>query len=558
LKPEEPAMGFRTVRLAFSNPHVQVIEESPSSFVVDLPDFPGDSQQWPATGTRVCVRADQRVTAVEVSRSLFTSNEVYLVLDASDAALVVTDHFLTAVRHCKPDRRTPDDDALIDHFIFRTVPGEKTYARGVARLGRGRTACWGPTSSGLDIVRRQTVERPVTLAFSEALQVLEHSLEETIHSRGRAATDRIVTNLLSGGVDSTLLQVFLPPNSPSLSVAIDTPEFAPETDRALSASKMTRSAHHLVSLHERDYLEALERFITTTALPPHHMQSVLLGELFRLGQHETRDLLTAQFADALFGLNFLARPSGVLRRWGWIPRLISWTRLPDPLKPARLRVAESWASALDERVGSTQGLAARAACYTDFSFIERVFGAERIRRRLAERLQFVLELCPFLSPLESGSDAQLEAAHLVDYFCDDAVSIWRQAAMSHRRYLICPFTHPRIVRASLSFPRRDRYWRNGEIKPALKSLLRRRLPGYDTSLPKLASGLPVQRFVESGPLRHNPYFKPPDFFPSPRDLGRNSYPHWIAWSVLTLSIWRERVTSGTEAVPPISLSRSFH
>jgi hypothetical protein len=76
-------------------------------------------------------------------------------------------------------------------------------------------------------------------------------------------------------------------------------------------------------------------------------------------------------------------------------------------------------------------------------------------------------------------------------------------------------------------------------------------------LRKLASGLPVQRFVESGPLRHSHYFTPPAFFPSPRELGSNSYPPWIAWSILTLSIWRERVAPGTQAVPPISLSRSF-
>ncbi len=367
----------------------------------------------------------------------------------------------------------------------------------------------------------------------------------------------MVTNLLSGGVDSTLLQAFLPRRSPSVSVAIDTPEFAPETERALNASRITGSEHHVVSLRESDYLEALERFITVTALPPHHMQSVLFAELFRLGQVEKRYLLTAQFADALFGLHSLSRPAGVLRRWGWLPWLTSRMGLPAALKPARLRTAEFWSAALGEQVGSTQGLAARAASYTDFAFVERAFGAAKVRSRLAHRLQYVLELCPFLSSAEASLDAQLEAAHLVDYFCDDAVSIWRQAAMSYGGYLICPFTHPRIVRASLLFPRRDRYWHHGEIKPALKTLLRKRLPEYDAALPKLASGLPVQRFVESGPLRHSRYFKPPGVFPSPQELGAIGYPPWIAWSVLTLSIWRERVEPGPVGTPPISLSRSF-
>jgi asparagine synthase (glutamine-hydrolysing) len=550
-------VGFPAVRLEFSNPHAQVLEESPSRFVVDLPDFPGDLERSKGTGNRVRVTVNQGVTRVEVSRSAFTSNEAYIVVDASDARLVVTDHFLTALGHCRPDRRAPDDDAVIDHFLFRTVPGEKTYARGIWRLGHGRTARWESTSQHLHITQHETVRPPTTITFSEAVELLERSLEETMAAIQRAAAGQAVTNLLSGGIDSTLLQAFLPRGNPSVSVAIDTPEFGPETERALNASKITESRHQVVALRESDYPEALLRFITATALPPHHMQSVLFAELFRLGHIEKRYLITAQFADALFGLHSLARPAGVLRRWGWLPWLSRTAKIPRALKPARLHTAEFWSSAFGEPVRSTRGLAARAASYTDFEFVEKAFGATRIRDRLANRLQYVLELCPFLSPMVSGADAQLEAAHLVDYFCDDAVSIWRQAAMSHRGYLISPFTHPRIVQASLAFARRDRYWRHGETKPALKTLVRKRLPAYDTGLPKLASGLPIQRFIESGPLRDSRHFKCQGLFPGPQAFKSNDYPPWIAWSVLTLSIWREQVESGTVVGPPISLSRSF-
>jgi asparagine synthase (glutamine-hydrolysing) len=177
-----------------------------------------------------------------------------------------------------------------------------------------------------------------------------------------------------------------------------------------------------------------------------------------------------------------------------------------------------------------------------------------MRSRLERRLQYVLDICPFLSATETGHDAQLEAAHLVDYFCDDAVSIWRQAAMSYGGYLISPFTDPGIVRSSLCFSRRDRYSRHGETKPALKALLRKRLSGYDVGQPKLASGLPVERFVHSGPLRDHRYGDPPDFFPSVKDLGTDRYPPWIAWSILTLSMWRLLVAADP-GTPPTSLAR---
>jgi asparagine synthase (glutamine-hydrolysing) len=313
----------------------------------------------------------------------------------------------------------------------------------------------------------------------------------------------------------------------------------------------------VVSVCEADYAEAVRRFITLTGLPPHHLQSVLFGELFRLYDGDKRYLLTAQFADALFGLNSLTLPAAVLRRWGWrLPSLVARARLPAGVIPARLGLAASWSSRVTEPVGSTNGLAAHAASYTDVDFVAKVFGADLVRRRLARRLQYVLELCPFLSPIERGLDAQLEAAHLVDYFCDDAASIWRQAAMSHRGYLVCPFTHPRIVRSSLVFSRRDRYWRDGRTKPALKSVLRRRLPEYDTGLPKLSSGLPLRRFIERGPLQPNRVVTPPRPFLNGRDNGGHGYPPWITWSMLTLSTWSELVAP-SPVLPPLSISRSI-
>jgi asparagine synthase (glutamine-hydrolysing) len=196
------------------------------------------------------------------------------------------------------------------------------------------------------------------------------------------------------------------------------------------------------------------------------------------------------------------------------------------------------------------------ACYTDFAFVQEVFGTQEVERRLETRLQYVLDLCPFLSADERGLDAHLEAGHMVDYFCDDAVSLWRQSSMSYGGFLVGPFTHPAIVRSALTFPRRGRYWHGGETKPALKALLRYLLPQYDTSLPKLSTGFPIQRFLEAGPLRSSPYAAPPEFFPPSHKLDGRKLPHWIAWSMTTLSAWR-RLARQSTASPPVSFSRTL-
>jgi asparagine synthase (glutamine-hydrolysing) len=542
----------RTAELAFSNPHARAIDDTPTRLVIDIPDVPGGETSGGGSGTRVSVTCGDAVTAIEVSRSLYTSNEIYFVVGKAGSDLLVTDHFLTALRRCPADGRTPDDGAVLDHFLFRTVPGEGTYARDVIRLGHGRTVRWVPGSPRLEVVRQQRLDPSGTLPLAETLRSLEESLADVVGQAARAGA----TNLLSGGIDSTLLQTFLPPGSASLSVTLDSREFIPETERAVAASGLTAARHRVVPLRERDYLDALERFVGTVGLPPHHMQSVLLGELFSALGGGITSLLTAQLADALFGLASLTRPAATLRRWGWVPMLTTRMNVPAQLKSQRLSAAEAWFSLLREPVSSPRGLAARAACYTDFAFLESIFGVAAIESRLSRRLQYVLERCPSVSTAATGADAQLEAAHLVDFFCDDALSIWRQAAMSYGSYLVSPFTHPTVVRCAFMLPRRDRYWGAGETKPALKTLLRKRLPAYDTRQPKLSFGLPLQRFLDFGPLSRSPYFTPPEFFPRTQEILPNAYPAWIAWSVLTLSAWR--ALAGTDdGAPPISFSRRF-
>jgi asparagine synthase (glutamine-hydrolysing) len=518
---------------------------------VDLPDIPGLSSPW--SGVRVTVALDGGATTVDVFRSITTSNEVYLVRD--NGSLVVTDHFLTALSHCPSDQRDPSPEAIVDHFLYRNLSGEMTYAQGVIRVGHGRSVQWSTKTDEVRSTRQERLGYPPSRGFAEAVRFLERSLQDVMTAIVQVAPTGAVRNLLSGGVDSTLLQVFLPKGGVSLSFGIDTPEFSPELERASAASRLTGSSHEVMHLRESDYLQSLERFVTAVGLPPHHLQSVLLAELFDRVEGVKSFLVTAQLADALFGLGFSIR-TALLRRWGWVMQAAGRLGLPGALKPGRLRTAEAIAAAFQRPVGSARGVAARVACHTDFDFVERVFGARQIEERLQKRLHYILERCPFLSPEAQGADAHLEAGHMVDFFCDDAVSIWRQSAMSHSGFLIAPFTHPTVLQCSLSFSVRNRYWRRGESKPALKTLLRRRLPEYDTRLPKLATGLPIQRFLESGPLRQSRYSTPPDFFPLPGKCGGGVYPPWIAWSVLTLSAWRSLARQGA-ATPPLAFSRTI-
>lgn len=541
-----------TLHVLLSNPDAEVRTEADRVLIRALPTAAGRAREPDpqADGTAVEITLAQgRVQHVRATRGITTSYELYY-RRADDGGLTLSDSFAALLASTPRAARRVEPAALADHLLFRTTPGEATYAAGLQRLGQGNLLSWDARSGACGQQRALRLQADGALSRAAAVDAVERALAEAmseVPEGGRLA------NLLSGGIDSTLLHTYCAPQTPSTSVAIDSPEFAFEAGYAQSASRLLGSRHHLLPAREAEYLERLEACIDALGMPPHHLQTVLLDIAF---QGPFARFLTGQLADALFGLETAIAAS---RAWhlrfglraaggGLGPRLGGGVR-------ARVERLGQLARQLARAPDDPAGYAMQFAVYSDLRLAAELLGPELVQQRLRARAEYVLARVPAPAGAERALARHLHLGHWIDFYCDDTVSLWRQLAQSRGKALHAPFTHPAVARVALAVPPGERYLHRQHAKPIPKALLRRRLPAYPVHQSKGGSGLPLTRYLRSGPLTAAfERYALPDWLPLTREQLAQA-PAWIVWNALTFSIWQTRVLQRDDLAPPPATRR---
>jgi asparagine synthase (glutamine-hydrolysing) len=484
---------------------------------------------------------------VRAFRSPASSYDIFFVL-TDGGGLLLTDQFTHALAVVPPERRSVSRESLADHLLFRTVPGAHTYVHPVQRLGHGEEMVWHPGDSRVSRRVRRKLSGGDALSPRDALEAVDCMLHEVI--RPLASLDA-VENMLSGGVDSTLVHTYLGRSAPSVSAALTSDEFKFEVDYALRASALLGNRHRLVQLEEAAYLAELERCVDGMGLPPHHLQTVLLDAVFRSGG--TR-FITAQFADALFGLDVDVAVDRIWRmRWLWrLPARDA--RLVCAVSAARVRKASTLLRVGQELARPTddpRGLALSFGMHTDVDMAVEILGADLVEQRLQARLEYVQARLDGDLRQRGSATSHLHAGHWVQFFCDETVSLWRQAAHARGRALHCPFTSRRLCETVLRIPSPDRYVRHGRTKHLLKDLLVRRLPAYPVDQRKGSSGLPFARFWLTGPLhRATERYPLPEFLEPSLQRRLVNEPGWLTWNLFTFALWEQRVLRQAAVPPP--------
>jgi asparagine synthase (glutamine-hydrolysing) len=220
---------------------------------------------------------------------------------------------------------------------------------------------------------------------------------------------------------------------------------------------------------------------------------------------------------------------------------------------------------IDAPVHHWQGLGARFAIYTNLALAERILGQAKMQRRIETRAEYVARRFRSEERDMHPLYAHLEFGHMLDFYCDESVSQWRQIAHSHGRSLLAPFVCRSVVGAALAVERRRRYLANRRIKYLLKDLLKRRVPTFDVDAQKAGGDLPFPRYIRSGPLMNafDRYLMPDVVEPGIAAATREA-PDWLTWNLLTLAIWRDEVlvdatlpvVPGTHVLAPSSTSGS--
>lgn len=493
--------------------------------------FPA-SPSVPEEGIAVEVRLNEgRVSSLRLQRSITSSDELYYARSA-DGGFTVTDQFREALAGIPLQHRDTGEAALCNHFLFRTVPGAGTYCRQVHRVAHGEVIEWQFPDGR---IRRSAVTVQVRddhAGIAEGAARVDEALGEAVRATG---ADRMV-NLLSGGIDSTLVQSYLAPGRPTVSATIDSPEFAGESNYARSASDLLGTRHELVHFPESEYFERLVSCIRALGMPPHHLQTVLIDAALQSGPNA---FVTAQLADALFGLDVALRAS---RAWNnrrllaheWIGAL-----LPGPLA-RRWHVRQATLASL-RTDGPLHALALNVGVFAELPVVVRMFGEEAVGACMLRRFDYVQERTGGAgSVTDDVLGRQLERAHWTDFYCDDTVSIWRQLAHARDVALAAPFTAQRVVEASTTVASPDRYVAHGRTKPILKHLLRTRVPGYAVDQPKGGSGLPLVRYQRNGPLANQlRAYARPGFIDADLWGQLETHAPWTAWNALTYVVWED-------------------
>lgn len=475
--------------------------------------------------------------AVRAWRSVTSIYELFVVR-RSERSLVLTDSFRAACA-CLPvaDREVPKR-AIADHLLFRTVPGKHAYLTAVRRLGHGERLTLDGLGGQVEFWRFDQLDIAADAGGSREAQLesIERALAIAV---ARRPGDLKTANLLSGGVDSTLIQTFLPVAFPAVSAGIDSPEFGFEMEYARRAGQLLKVNHEFLSVREADYADRLEHSIRAIGLPPHHLQTVLFDVAF---QSPHAQFIIGQCADGLFGLE-KARDLSILAALQPLVCLLG--RGVRGLQQAR-RIAQD----LRGEAGKLDGPGMRFGVYSSVALVEQMLGREAVHDSLQGRLDYVRAICPFVRPDDVGLTAHLELGHLIGIFCGDGTSLWRQLAHARERSLYVPFSARSVFQTALAVPRPQRYVRHFRAKHLLKALLARRLSSYPVNTKKGASGLPVRRFFSTGPLQGLlADYGVPDFVPFELVEMVRSGSGWLSWNCLTFAIWRDKVLRDTVTLP---------
>ncbi|MCU4926387.1 asparagine synthase-related protein [Halobacteria archaeon AArc-dxtr1] len=482
----------------------------------------------PGEGTVVALSGREDEPTVRAHRGITSAYEVFYCVDSSGEP-IVTDLFKNALARLDPDDRTVPDRAVADHLLYRTTPIE-TYVERVHRLGHGETLTWDPGETHRTPLTETLDPEPGVSAAGA-----HRRLDEVLSAVCTPVADD-ATLMLSGGVDSTVLGPYLTNPTPSVTGSFDTPELAFEGAYAERAADLIDADREVVEMTEDEYVARLESAVDALGMPPHQLQTPTFDGIFR--EAEGR-LVSGQVADAVFGLESALQTG----RRVWRTRHLRYV----PAVVERLKRHGEIRRGLERPPSDPDGHALGFGVYTDVPSAIESIGRDQYERRQRARYEYAMARVP---PAAGDNFAKhAHAGQWVDFFCEDAGTVWRQAAIARGCEMYTPFAGKAVAELALGIPSPDRYMVDGEAKHVPKRLVEEWFPTYDRDKPKGNGNFPAERFLTTGPLASIfEQYELPAFAPdiSGEVVERSA---GLAWNLASYAIWRDRVLDAHDLEP---------
>jgi len=449
-----------------------------------------------------------------------------------------------------------DPEALIPHMLFRSACGNRTYLKSVKRLEHGHSLFWkdGKIRSNLVQIVESSVE-PVCSELSD-LQVAAFARQSAqiigSYLRWLLAQDRETATLLSGGIDSGLMQHWInqqrmgSPQHRSLAYRIMAPEFDYEARYAMEASQVLGTLHDSVRIGQKDYPELLLRSVEIAAAPIGHEWMpchLALAEVLSERHSRISHVFMGVAGDALHGgirakrLLQLMRISRIPMAVELLEGLVMLIRPVLPNKAYGSRELAQWLIGTKDPC-SPQNPWNAAGLFSDFSMVMKCFGERSTCRAFQERKD---QGARYLKV-----KTQIEAMHslvLVTSLPED-LSIIERLYQGFRLQVLCPYLDREFILRMFSISPRIRYYAGGRAKPIFKRILENQTGYLNVNKPKGHSGFVKTLFgwMREGPLREMVQSIERPSFMSKEDFKRKlDDPDWFTWNLLTLDLFKRQV-----------------
>ena len=448
-----------------------------------------------------------------------------------------------------------NEEILPFHFMFRHAPGTLTYYKDVSRLFPGQLLTWKEGSLATRVVQdlRFANDYPTfDRVDPHSVNVLYQELKDVV---GAYISDirqfnRSLGNLLSGGVDSSLLQLLLneqlaPDPVRSFSFAPErTPSFEFEIEYARSASERLNSEHTFVNFSPESYPDLVIKAIEILGQPvlsDVEPCKLALAQYIGKNVNDLYYFFVAGGADTLFGLDVSQKLAG-LELCRKVPgsrlALAAVGTLLSPFTPIGQTLAKGSAILSGDPHLFFAPLNTTAV-YSNLEIARRSFGDEVIRR--------VLEYKRSWEELYLNTSNYLQKVHVVDLFSETyEIQVQsNQLFLANNKEQIYPFMDDDIIRISLAFKPQIRYIKGlTKTKPLLKAILEQNGLSSIARRPKGGSVFTqdLYAWMKSGPL-HDLIreIKLPGYL-SQADFERLvQKPDRSLWSLLTYDIFQKKM-----------------
>jgi asparagine synthetase B (glutamine-hydrolysing) len=462
-----------------------------------------------------------------------------------------------------------NEKAIPLHLVYRTVPGPMTHFKDVFRMFPGEIIGWHNCALATRHSRDMysPTEKPeydhldstVYEEYFEKLSGIMNSyVREIERSNGKIA------NQLSGGVDSTVVQLLIEQQTskneapPTFSYAWEAGSFEYEVGYAKLASELLGTKHTFLDIQNKDYADLLVRTVETLGQPNVHAEHVpgqlALAECLAADHPELNHVFTGLGADVLHGIG-RANPVGDLDKHKNLPGHYALREfykllgvpihqeglrgLPDVLRfifmPETYECLRTPKNLLDAVNGVD-------IPYTSLETLRHFLGDQVLLDSLEYAHRLTEEALTSHTPVERMQNI----ATITDGY--DAAAASGTLFSASRRVLIPFYFDQEVIRLVKSVSPEVRYTHSNEVKPILKSILRQRSLGKIVHKRKGASGFhrDLQSWMAKGFLREMVHSIERPGFISQKDFGRlieNRYPfgYDLVWPLLIYDIFQKHI-----------------